>query len=192
LIARIKQSSTNHSHPKKLQKKIRLGVSGTDSRTRTSKKGHIMLKKLILSVSCTLPWASHAFSAEYMAASNCQPYQVGGQAAIEAYYQNLGSFLAAKDITVSCPINLPTQPNTIQVRLYYSTQNVNVVQPLRCRINKIAFNQLTNAGQSVYANQGQPYGIMEIINNGSLDGAIGANLDCSLKAGAKILGYYVY
>jgi hypothetical protein len=154
------------------------------------------MRKFFL-VACVLLGASVASAAQYMSASNCQPYQIGGSTSILGYYQNLGGTIlsvapSTSNLTLSCPVNTSTAPQNIQVRVYYSTAQSSVIKPIGCRINKIAFNGLTAAGTMIYGNQGLNYSYFDVYNTLTLSGAVGVNIDCILKGGAKLLAYYVY
>lgn len=135
---------------------------------------------------------SPALAGQFMSAHFCQPYQHGGNSAVELYYQNQGSILAARDTTVMCPIQV-SNPNAQQhVKVYYQSVGVTTAPAVSCTFWKISSANLSQVSPVVKGLQGQNAGAFDIYSpNGSAD-TIGFNLQCNLKQGAKILSYFVY
>lgn len=136
--------------------------------------------------------ASPALAGQYMSSHFCQPYQHGGQSVVELYYQNQGSVLAAKDTTVMCPIQMTNPGNQQHIKVYYQSVGVQGAPAVSCTFWKITANNLSQVSPSVVSQAGLNAGAFDIYSpNGSAD-TIGMNLQCNLKKGAKILGYFVY
>jgi hypothetical protein len=144
----------------------------------------------IISLACTL--SSSAFAGQYMNAHFCQPYQHGGLNTVELYYQSQGSIYAAKDTTVVCPINMQNNNAQQHVKLYYQSAHVAGNPAVACTFWKIMSSGLTTVSPQVKSQPNLNAGSFDIYSpNGSTD-TIGMSLQCNLKAGAKILSYYVY
>ena len=150
-----------------------------------------MLKKLVLFIGIgmglTQAYGGQAYSSHF-----CQPYKNGGTPAVGSYYQNQGSVYAASEVTLSCPISHQNINSRLQVRLTYSTKYATSSRPITCRIFKINVNNMSEAGQLRVGALNQQGAVMDLLSGASLSNAVGANIECRLKAGAKILGYYVY
>lgn len=143
-------------------------------------------------LSLAFVFTSVAQAGQHMSAHACQPYQIGGALPIQGYYQNQGSILASSDTSFTCPIPLPTAPQNVQVRLYYATRGVTTAQPIWCRIWKMSTTGFTAVPSEVYGYPNLNAGTLDLLNTIPLNNGLAAHLECRLKAGAKILGYFIY
>lgn len=133
------------------------------------------------------------YTGTYFSSHFCQPYKNGATPAIESYYQNQGSVLAAAaDTPLSCPISFTNLSPVVRVRLYYATQGVAANQPIWCRVWKISSGNSTIPGAAVYGSPNQSSAALELASLDTPSNVIGVNVECRLKQGAKILGYYLY
>ena len=149
------------------------------------------MKQTLIAVILTLA-AGPAMAGQFMSAAFCQPYQHGAVNVVSLYYQSQGSILAAADTTVLCPIQLVTPTNQQHVKVYYASQGVTVNPAVSCTFWKLTANNLSAVSPVVNGQAGLNAGAFDIYSpNGSSD-TIAMNLNCNLKKGAKILGYFVY
>lgn len=130
--------------------------------------------------------ASQFFSAHF-----CQPYKNGGTPAIESYYQNQGSVLAAAETTLTCPLHAATFHSELVVRVFYSSFGIEAKPPIACRVWKISQSNQTLVGLEKHGVAGVAAGYLDVYSNLGPSTPIGANVECRLKPGAKILGYYL-
>lgn len=149
--------------------------------------------KLALLTLAALCLPRTGFSGTYFSAHFCQPYKNGATPAIESYYQNQGSVLAAAaDAPLHCPISFTTLNPIARVRVYYATQGVSAAQPIWCRLWKISSANETAPGAPRTGLPNQSASAFDVSSLDTPANVVGANLECRLKPGAKILGYYLY
>lgn len=89
---------------------------------------------------------------------------------------------------------MATGPNLMGqfVKLYYQSFGAVGAPAVSCRFWQISASNTSLVSPAVNGTAGQNAAAFDIYSvNGSAD-AIGYNLECTLKKGAKILGYFVY
>lgn len=150
------------------------------------------MKNFVIALTLSV-FAAPALAGQYMSASFCQAYQNGGLNAVSLYYQSQGSVLAAVDNSaVVCPIQAATLTSQQHIKLYYQSFGVTGTPAVSCTFWKIMSNGLTQVSPVVNSQPNLNAGAFDIYSpNGSAD-TIGMSLNCNLKKGAKILGYFVY
>lgn len=148
--------------------------------------------KSILLATFFAMFSAPAFAGTYMSAHSCQPYQHGGTMATQLYYQNQGSILAVAETDFMCPVPVTSPANQQHVKVYYQSQGAASLPAVSCTFWRITANNLSFVSPKVVSQANLNAGAFDIYStNGSVD-TIGYNLQCHMKAGSKILGYFVY
>ena len=147
---------------------------------------------LVSAAFATIFAGAPAQAAQFFSAHLCQPYRNGATPAIDSYYQNQGSILAAANTTFSCPLSGANLNGNLTVRVYVAASNVAGANVIQCRLWKISASNLTMPGTMKSFNGPSETAALDVVSHPGPANTIGANVECIMKAGTKILGYYLY